>query len=663
MKPPGAPAPTKPLNATDPAKPSALQSLLHGDRLDQLDQLDLLLELPSFAPDMTSAGTDERSRRTYRRLCDLARAGGGTLAFQQDRASLLTALEWAATADPALFLPALVHFAVVATTVVELGRPGGSLGALIEDLDRTAAIGVIAITELGSGSSHIAPATEAHYDHQRRTFTLRTPHPAATKFMPPTALPKQSKIAVVYARLLIDGHAHGVFPFAVRLRHNDTVTAGVRISAIPTTSVLPLDYALIGFEDVQVPYDAWLRDTARITVDGRFEDPIADQELRLVRSIQAAANASVSAAVGQAAAARAAMAVALRYALQRTTQGRLAPELSVLEYSTHQDALYSALARCYATTFLVNEERERFVRRGPSAAPAVGDRPPTWAPWSATHRDCALAKAWAGDTLHQVAGVCRKRSGAQGTLSVNRITDYEDIARLFHAAGGDDLLIRLDAGKSLLHEPSPGPDEPTSSPPSPYGPPERPEPPEAPFPYDLSDPRTAIRLARLRRHQLHAVLTAHLAAQVAAHRAESATPHPAGTPPPDSLDIWNPLLPGLVRLAEAHTGQLALERFQQQAETLTDPQAHAALTALLRLFALDSIEAELGWHLEHGNLTPAQAGAVHQARTQALGDVHRQLPELLDGLGVPTHRAPAPIAEPDWLHAFLRAATPPSQPT
>ncbi|GAA2135804.1 acyl-CoA dehydrogenase [Kitasatospora kazusensis] len=593
-----------------------LRALLNGDRLEQLARLDTLLELPCFAPAGPADTPQDRYRRTYDRLRALGRAGGGTLALYRDRAALLTACEWAGTTDPALLLAALVHFGVVTSTLVELGHPAEALDPLIADLDRMDAVGTILITELGSGSSHLAAATEARYRHADRSFTLHTPHPGATKFMPSAALPDQSKIAVVYARLLVGDRDHGVFPFAVRLRRDGVTAPGVRVTALPPTSVVPLDYALIGFDATPVPYGAWLRDSARITPDGTFEDPLGDRDSRLVRSLLSSAYASAAAATGQAAAARAAVAIALRYATGRTTMGRLAPELPVLEYRTQQEPLYRALAQAYATTFLVEEERQRFVAR-PGAPAGAGPRP-TWAPWSAAHRDLALAKAWTSRTLEQVTAVCRQRCGAQGILSANRISDHEDLARIFHAAAGDTLLILLDAGKSLLADPPPDP------------------PPAAAF--DPDDPATAIRLARLRERALHRELT---------HR----LPGPEG-----KFGDWNPLLPGLVELALAHTERVVLERFRQRADTLTDPAARQALAGLHRLAGLDGIEDRLGWHLEHGSVTPAEAALVHRARPGTLAAVHAHLPALLDALALPTARLGAPIAEPDWLDAVLRGA-------
>ncbi|MGW1072086.1 acyl-CoA dehydrogenase family protein [Streptomyces sp. NPDC002537] len=617
--------------APEPSGPASMRRLLHGDRLRQLSRLDRLLDSPCFDRGSPAGPADDRYGQTYSRLRALGLDAGGSLALHHDRSRLLTTLEWAATVDPGLFLTALVHFSVVTCTLAELGRPGESLAPLIEDLDRMDAVGGILITELGSGSSHLAPGTEARYHHTSRTFTLHTPGPEAAKFMAPAGSPGRSRIAVVYARLLVDDRAHGVFPFAVRLRHGATTAPGARITPLPPTSLVPLDYAVISFDGTPVPYDGWLRDSADITDDGHFEDPLGGSDHRLIRSLLASAHASVSAATGQAAAARAAVAIALRYARGRTTMGRLAPERPVLEYRTQQEALYSALAHAYAATFLVNEERERFVRGAHSGPTAVGDTPPTWAPWSAAHRDLALAKAWTSRTLEQVAAVCRQRCGAQGVLSMNRITDYEDLARIFHAAAGDTLLIHLDAGKSLLAEPLPPAAEPPAG------------------PLDVADPRTAVGLARLRERRLHTDLARQLDRTTG-----------AGSGPrlqaPDEFAVWNPLLPGLVDLAVAHTKRVVLERFQDQVDALAGSPDQPALAALQHLMSLDSIEEDLGRHLEHGDLTPDESRLVHDARPRALADVHTHLPALIDTLALPPARLGAPIGRPDWLQAVLDSA-------
>ncbi|MEV8475805.1 acyl-CoA dehydrogenase [Streptomyces sp. NPDC051173] len=608
-----------------------MRHLLHGDRLRHLTRLDRLLDRPCFDRTPLTGSAGARHEQTYSRLRALGLDAGGSLALHRDRSRLLTALEWAATVDPGLFLTALVHFSVVTCTLAELGRPGEHLASLTEDLDRMDAVGGILITELGNGSSHLAPATEARYHHTSRTFTLHTPDPEAAKFMAPAGSSGRSRIAVVYAGLLVDDRAQGVFPFAVRLRHGATTAPGVRITPLPPTSLVPLDYAVISFDGTPVPYDGWLRDSADITDAGRFEDPLGGSGHRLVRSLLASAHASVGAATGQAAAARAAVAIALRYSGGRTTMGRLAPKLPVLEYRTQQEALYSALARAYAATFLVNEERERFARGAHSRPPAAGDTPPTWAPWSAAHRDLALAKAWTSRTLEQVAAVCRQRCGAQGVLSMNRITDYEDLARIFHAAAGDTLLIHLDAGKSLLAEPAP----PAAGLPT--------------GPFDVADPGTAVSLARLRESRLHTDLARRL------DETSSADSGPRRHAS-DEFAVWNPLLPGLVDLAVAHTKRVVLERFHHQAAALTGSPDEPALAALHQLLSLDSIEEDLGWHLEHSDLTPDEGRLVHSARPRALAGVHAHLPALIDTLALPPARLGAPIGQPNWLQAVLDSA-------
>ena len=337
---------------------TSLREFLHGDRLAQLAELDALLREPEFAAATSPATNTERNLRTYARLAAVGRHEGGSLALAGDVRRLFCVQEWMAVVDPCVFHAALVHFAVCTWTIRELGRPGADLAELTAELDRQA-------RRRHDPHHRGRPQQQPHRRRHRGALRRRrravrrcsTPDDGAVKVMANVAEPGVPKSAIVFAELVVDERRCGVFPFAMRIRTADGPASGVRIAALSDVAAVPLDYALVRFDDARVPFDSWLRDSASLATDGTFEDPLDRPGERLVRSLAFSAHAGLGASVGLAAAARASVTVALRHSRQRVTSGTLAPGLEVLGYSTQQWALYTALADALATTFLVDQAK------------------------------------------------------------------------------------------------------------------------------------------------------------------------------------------------------------------------------------------------------------------------------------------------------------------
>ncbi|MFJ3422562.1 acyl-CoA dehydrogenase [Streptomyces sp. NPDC086082] len=610
------------------AAPS-LRQLLHGESQFAADGLDGLLDTPPFKRTAPPCGP-ERHARTYDRLRALGEWVGGANVLHRDPARLLAALEWSATVDPPLFLAGTVQYAVCVAAMTELGRPGPYLAPLLDEVDRHETFGSIMITEVGRGNSHLATRTEARFDPATREFTLRTPDPAAAKFMSHVAGTGRTHMAIVYAHLLHGNQECGVFPFAVRIRDGDRITDGIRITELPETTSVPLNYALVTFDNTRVPYDGWLRDDASIAPDGQFTDPLGDPDRRLVRSLSVSSNASTGAAAALTAAARAAVTIGIRHSQHRLTMGRLRTDLPVLNYRTQQEALYGVLAEVYACSLLVARVKAEYVRRRSARADLSEAHRPVWAPWASVSREQALTKAAATRILQHAAGVCRERAGAQGLLTVNRLLEYEGLAQVYQAAAGDNLLIRLDAGKQLVEDLTH-----TVSAPTTVG--------------DLVSPSGALALALLRERGLLTELRGRVDTVSVAER--------------NSFETWNPLLPDLVTLADAHQQRLLLEAFATAVADAESPDtgegAHLpGLHALHTLYALKSLEQTLTWHLECGSLTASDAVRVHLERDRALDAVHPHLAVLLDGFALPDARLGAPMAEHDVVAALFASGEP-----
>ncbi|MFC4116621.1 acyl-CoA dehydrogenase [Nonomuraea zeae] len=560
--------------------------------------LDALLDHPAFAG-APPRDLDAYARRAYAQLAVVNEAVGGAGPLLDDPRTMSAVLDWAAVVDPSLFAAAAIHYAVVLTSIKELGRPEESLESAIASLDRLDAVGAILITEIGHGNNHISLQTQAVYEPETRTFRLHTPTPGARKLMASIALPGVAKIGTVYADLVVDGRSCGTFAFVVPLRDAAGLRPGVLVEPLEGSVPVALDYSVTSFDGVRVPYDHWLRDTASITSDGRFEDPLGNKDRRLVRSLALSAWASLAGAVGLASASRAAAAIALRYAATRSTMGRLSPDRPVLDYRTQQHALYGALASAHAVTALVDKAIEAFLAKPWEVPP--DETAITFSPWVAAHRTHALAKAAATELCAEITAECRRRTGAQGVLSINRIIAYEGLAQGYNSAGGDNLLILLDAGRSMAEtlQPCAVPDTVTG---------------------DLADPDVRLGLLRVQEATLHAELAASV--------------RQAGDAGLSPFDAWNPHLPKAAELARVHQRRMVAEAFR----ALVAERQDEALAAAERLYGLRDLHRGRAWLLERGVLSPAEALSVADLADKAVDDVAAHAQALLDGLGLPERR-------------------------
>lgn len=587
-----------------------LRSLWHSGRPQTWAELDELLSHPDFAVINHGGGAGAAYRRLHQFACALGPAR--EVYYQPDR--LLAGMEWAGIIDPALMHAAMVHYGVCGTALREGADPHNvAVDELAHRVDSAEAVGTIVATEAGRGGSQMAMRTEAHYDREQDVFRLHTPTESAVKFMPNVGHAGTQHVGIVTARLYgPDGVDHGVHAFAVPLPY-----PGVDIRALPGGAPVDLDYAAIRFTQAVIPRGYWLARDACITQDGHVEDLLSPQQ-RLGRSLAGVGTALVSASVALHAVCRSSVAITARFLGQRLLGG---VDLPVGRFSTHHRELASALARTTTLHGFLTRVRSEFMteRLGTGSMDqgvAVG-----YGPWVATNRDRALSKVAAGETAELVTGMCRRLCGVQGVLYLNRLAKYEDMARSFHAAGGDNRLLLLEAGKQLA----------TSNQP----------PPATSFPRgaQVGDPASVRRLLAIKERAL---------SEYAAHYR-----------PADEADpfAWNPLLPTLDTLGRTHLHRRVLDEADEQRQHTTGTD-RTALDAALRLHATEMLLDDAGWHLNYGTLRPGDLDALIQHQAHAVDEVHQNQQALLDGMAIPPGRVGAWIGRDDYIRPIANLFPP-----
>ena len=119
------------------------------------------------------------------------------------------------------------------------------------------------------------------------------------------------------------------------------------------------------------------------------------------------------------------------------------------------------------------------------------------------------------------------------------------------------------------------------------------------------------------------------------------------------FDIFNDVQDHVLKTAQAHIDRIVLEAFVAGIERTADPAAKALLGKVCDLYALTTIEADKGWFLEHGRLTPTRAKALTSAVNDLLKELRPQMRTLVDAFAIPDA----------WLNCAIVAQEPGRQQT
>ncbi|MET9835439.1 acyl-CoA dehydrogenase [Streptomyces sp. NPDC006385] len=584
--------------------------------------------------DEPGTGTGEAPVRRLRRLARLLPPARD---LYREPAKLAALQAWAAVADPALSMAALIHYQLCLGSLVMLGPEPDRLKNVFEALETGRVKGCYLITEVGSANSHLATRTEAAWDPRTGDFVLHTPDPGAAKFGS-TGPSGGAQIAVVLARLTVRGTDCGVFAFAVDLTdERGTPLPGVEMSSPLKTGTLPLDHAQVRFHRLRLPAERWLSDSAAIDEHGTFHDPLGTPQRRLQRTLCVGQSLWGTLPSAAAAVSRQSAFLALRYARHRPTQGRLAPGVPLLQYRTQQHAVLGAFADAFALTCAAGQARELWaasMRQEAQGAvddlavddlavgdPAAGDAM-SFGPWAAVSRPLAAYKAHAVRTAARVVGDCQDHCGFSGHLDVNRLPGYHGFFRAFEAAGGDCKLILFDLGRALAAEEYP-----------------RPASMELPGEAGGADWWAAVCRARER------------ALALELKELKERQKRLAGS----DFDCWNPLLGRAGELGEAYAERLAAEDTARVPADVRDPELRATLEPLAALHGVLAARRRAGSLLACGVLDREQAARLPEAADRLCDALLPRLPLLEEAFGHPQEVMTAPLGEPDYQQALAGA--------
>ncbi|BBH71525.1 acyl-CoA oxidase [Actinoplanes sp. OR16] len=561
-----------------------------------------------------------------------------------DQGGSVVAAEMLAQVDLSLMVKAGVHWGLFGGAVVALGTRKHH-DAYLRDIMTVALPGCFAMTETGHGSDVQQLRTTCEYDPSTGTFDLHTPHEAARKDYIGNAA-KDGRMAVVFAQLITGGKRYGVHAWLVPIRDEDgNPLPGVTIGdAGAKAGLLGVDNGRISFDHVTVPRDMLLDRYGQVAPDGTYSSSIENDTRRFFTMLGTLVRGRVTVGGAASAATRSALTIAVRYGDSRRQFTKPGDEREVLlnDYLAHQRKLLPALATTYAYAF-AQEELVATLADVQSEASDLDE-----------HRQRELESRAAGlkamQTWHATRTIqmCREACGGAGYLSENRLPGLKADTDVFTTFEGDNTVLLQLVAKGLLTG---------------YR--------------DAFGSLDGWGRATFVAEQVREMVLERTAARSVIQRLVSAVPgrdeevavtdrgwhlkmfedrekHTlegairrlragAATKKDRPFDIFNDVQDHVLRTAAAHIDRVTLEAFVAGIERATDPAARTLLSRVCDLYALSVIEADKGWFLEHGRLTPARSKAVTGVVNDLLRALRPDLRTLVDAFAIPEH----------WLNAAI----------
>ncbi|KAK2684375.1 hypothetical protein QWA68_016721 [Fusarium oxysporum] len=260
------------------------------------------------------------------------------------------------------------------------------------------------------------------------SYDLHTPHVGASKAMPlTTPYCGMPRIAIVFARLLVDGKSHGVKPFLVYLSDACGLRPGVTSRILPTRpGTKPLYHSLTAFNHVDLPFSALL---------GSSSEPENDR-LDFLRQIWRVSAGTLSLSIMGISAIKVGTRVAAVYIERRTITAPDGPVPGeIMSFSTQQRPIVEG--------WVQGKVLYAFARWTIGMRPNLSD--------ATQHALATIFKA----TVMKASQILRpvtERCGWQGLCAYNQISELDSTLQGISIAEGDTLLLCIHFMSELLGE-------------------------------------------------------------------------------------------------------------------------------------------------------------------------------------------------------------------
>ncbi|KAK4140589.1 acyl-CoA dehydrogenase/oxidase [Dichotomopilus funicola] len=334
-----------------------------------------------------------------------------------------------AARDPTAFTIATIHINLCVGTLSNFVEARPDLSNIIDGLLNFEICGEFMLTEVGHGLDARNLETTATLQPDG-SFDLHTPNAAAAKAMPPTTpnggIPR---VAIVFARLKVEGQDHGVKPFLVWLCDEHHMMRGVTSRALPTrsgTHMKPLDHAITSFNHVRLFPNALL---------GSIAKP-KDERIDFMKQIQRVSVGTLALSIGSIPAIKLGTRITALYSQRRMVgapNGR--GHTPIISFSTQQRPIVEGWVQGTVLDSYARWTVKEFMSsaHSPTVRHALG-----------TIFKATTARA--SGILHELA----ERCGWQGLFPYNQVSELALSLQGVYIAEGDNLVLCIRLASELL---------------------------------------------------------------------------------------------------------------------------------------------------------------------------------------------------------------------
>jgi acyl-CoA oxidase len=489
--------------------------------------------------------------------------------------------------------------------------------------------GCFAMTESGHGSDVQHLRTTATFTDGG--FVIDTPDDEARKDYIGNAA-RDGRMAVVFAQLVIGERSYGVHAFMVPIRDEaGKPVPGVRIEDCgPKAGLNGVDNGRLWFSGVRVPREALLNRYADVAADGTYTSPIESDGRRFFTMLGALVRGRVSVAGSAGSATQRALTIGIRRAESRRQFERPGggEEIVLLDYLAHQRKLLPALATSYALHF-AQEELVAMLHDVHTAAE------PDERAQRVLESRAAGIKAVA--TWHATAAIqmVREACGGAGYLADSLLPGLKADTDVFTTFEGDNTVLLQLVAKGLLTD----------------------------YRDNFAD-LSPLATARLVAEQLMGAVLERLPArklgspelfdrtwhqELFADREQHVLAglarrlRAAATSGADPFEVFNDAQDHVLLAGRTHIDRLVLDAFVAAIARCEDESATALLNRVCDLHVLSTVEADRGWFLEHGRLTPAVAKRVVAEVNALCKELRPHARTLVDAFAIPEQYVATPL--------------------
>lgn len=611
---------------------SEIDVILKGEHSKVIDNFRTVLADPIFKWDV------HRNKEKFREVVleqvkHLADKGYGALAYPEayggagDMEGYAYIFENMMYVDGSLSIKFGVQFGLFGGSIQKLGTKKHH-DLYLKDTGETKLLGCFAMTETGHGSNVRGIKTTATYTKATDQLIIHTPGKNDNKEYIGNAL--HSKMASVFAQLIVDGKNEGVHAILVPVRNEKhELLPGVTIEDNGYKLGLNgVDNGKIWFNQVAVPRENLLNKYGEIKDDGSYHSAIKNPNKRFFTMLGTLVGGRICVARAGLGGAKMALAVAIKHALQRRqfNDSIKVQEDLLMDYPTHQLRLTPAVASAYVYHVTLDKMMKDYCDESQPDKRVVETQAAglksiiTW---------------YANSTIQE----CREACGGKGYLTENRMADLKGDVDIFTTFEGDNTVLLLLAAKGVLSD-------------------FKAEFNSAGFSAvlkllstQLSDKLSTINplysnkvdKEHLYNPKFHAHafdyrtrrLTYTLAMRIRSYIKK-------GIP---AYQAFMKVQTHLIALGKAYSVELAYNTFSDFVMKMPEGKNKDLFEKLGTLYALHEIRTDAEWFLEQGYIGGTKSKAIRQRVERLCTELRPHIGVLVDGWGIPEHCMSAPIAK------------------